>query len=223
MKYQELKFYLSSYKIGNQVERLKMLVPEENKKIAYISNALDFSTDLERRKRTEQSDIDDLTNLGLKVEHLDLRNYFGQSNKLKMKISEFGAFWVSGGSVFVLRQEMNLSGFDDVICGLSNSATEILYGGYSAGICVLSPTLRGMELYELESTILSKHSSFNRQYGVDTIWEGLGLISYCIVPHYKSDHPESKDADRVVQYLTEQKIPHKTLIDGEVIIESSIT
>jgi dipeptidase E len=50
------------------------------------------------------------------------------------------------------------------------------------------------------------------------IWEGLGIIDYVIVPHYKSDHPESEIMEEVVEYLIENKIPYKTLRDGEVII-----
>jgi dipeptidase E len=34
-----------------------------NKKVAYISNTLDFSTDLQRRMKSEQADIDELVNL----------------------------------------------------------------------------------------------------------------------------------------------------------------
>jgi dipeptidase E len=52
----------------------------------------------------------------------------------------------------------------------------------------------------------------------DVIWEGLGIIDYVIVPHYKSDHPESEIMEEVVEYLIENKIPYKTLRDGEVII-----
>ena len=51
-----MEFYLSSYKIGGEkeVQQLKDLIPP-NKKTAYISNALDFSDDAERRKQSEQS------------------------------------------------------------------------------------------------------------------------------------------------------------------------
>ena len=50
------------------------------------------------------------------------------------------------------------------------------------------------------------------------IWEGLGIIDYVIVPHYKSVHLESEIMEEVVEYLIENKIPYKTLRDGEVII-----
>jgi len=71
-----MKFYLSSYKIGNEGKKLQEMTKDGNKKVAYISNALDFSTDLERRSKTEQGDRNDLENLGFAVEKLDLCNYF---------------------------------------------------------------------------------------------------------------------------------------------------
>ena len=37
-----MKFYLSSYKIGNDIEKLNKVLPI-NKKTAYISNAIDFA------------------------------------------------------------------------------------------------------------------------------------------------------------------------------------
>jgi dipeptidase E len=55
-------------------------------------------------------------------------------------------------------------------------------------------------------------------YNPDIIWEGLGLISYAIAPHYKSDHPESAATDNLVQYYIEHHMLFKTLHDGEVIV-----
>jgi dipeptidase E len=71
-----MKFYLSSYKIGDQPEKLMALF-SNNKKIGYIPNALDFTkADPERRKRHIESDIQGLIDLGFQVELLDLKNYF---------------------------------------------------------------------------------------------------------------------------------------------------
>ncbi|MFW6272240.1 MAG: Type 1 glutamine amidotransferase-like domain-containing protein, partial [bacterium] len=141
-----MKLYLSSYKLGNELNELKKLVPR-NKKTAYISNALDFSNDLDRRKTGEQKEINELISLDLDVELLDLREYFGKKEHLKQKIDEFGVVWVRGGNVFLLRQAMKLSGFDEILIDL-NKNPDILYGGYSAGIIVLSPTLDGMDIVD---------------------------------------------------------------------------
>lgn len=203
-----MKFYLSSYKIGNNVDKLKNLIPE-NKKTAYISNALDFSNDIERRKQSETTDTDQLKSLGLDVEVLDLRKYFDKQIELEKKILEFGVIWVRGGNLFVLRQAMKISGFDNVLKNILKN--NILYGGFSAGICVLAPTLRGMDLMD-DLTV--------RPYGdqQEVIWNGLNILDYSIVPHYHSDHPESESANKAVEYLIENKLLFKALRDGEVII-----
>ena len=206
-----MKFYLSSYKFGNEIEELKKLIPK-NKKTAYISNALDFSDDLERRRKGEESAIEQFKNLNLDVEIIDLREYFNQKDKLEKKLNAFGIIWVRGGNCFVLRQAMKLSGFDNILKNLVEKNVDILYGGDSAGICVLAPTLKGINLID---------DLDQRPYGkqIGTIWEGLGILNYSIIPHYNSDHPESKDTDKTVRYMIKNKILFKVLEDGEVIIK----
>ena len=203
-----MKFYLSSYKIGNDVDKLKNLIPK-NKKTAYIPNALDFSGDMERRKQSEAIDVDQLKSVGLDVEVLDLREYFDKQKELEKKILEFGVIWVRGGNLFVLRQAMKISGFDNVLKNILKD--DILYGGFSAGICVLAPTLRGMDLMDDSTAKPYK----NQQ---EIIWDGLNIIDYSIIPHYHSDHPESESANKAVEYLIENKLLFKALRDGEVII-----
>jgi len=206
-----MKFYLSSYKLGNEITKLKELIPADNKKTAYISNALDFSDDLERRKQSEQADIEQLNEVGLNdVEKIDLRDYFGKKAKLEKKLSEFGIIWVRGGNCFVLRQAMKLSGLDEILKDLLKKEN-ILYGGYSAGVCVLAPTLKGMELVDDPNV-----KPYDNQK--ETIWDGVGILDYTIVPHYKSDHPESAKVDETVEYMEKNNIPYKPLRDGEVII-----
>lgn len=204
-----MKFYLSSYKLGNEVDTLKALIPT-NKKTAFISNALDFSSDLERRKKSEQSDVDDLTGVGLDVELVDLRDYFDRKDELEKKLNEFGVIWVRGGNVFVLREAMKRSGFDVILKQLTQKEG-ILYGGYSAGVCVLAPTLKGIDLVDDSSV---------RPYGddIETIFEGLNIIDYSVVPHYQSNHPESEKMETVVEYMKRNEIPFKTLKDGEVVV-----
>ena len=52
----------------------------------------------------------------------------------------------------------------------------------------------------------------------EPIWEGLGLINYAFLPHYDSNHPESEDIAKEVIYCKENKIPFKTVRDGEVVL-----
>jgi|SRR5580658_6763983 dipeptidase E len=207
-----MRFYLSSYKLGNAVEKLKTLLPAANKRVAFISNALDWSTDLARRERGERLDLAQLQALDpdLEIEKLDLREYFGERERLKQKVLEFGTIWVCGGNAFVLRQAMKLSGFDELLWNFSAANADMLYGGYSAGICILGPTLEGVDIVDPPS---------ERPYGdLEPVWDGLGILKFVIVPHFESNHPESEGAGKVAAYLKEHEVPFMTLRDGEVII-----
>jgi dipeptidase E len=206
-----MKFYLSSHKIGNEELRLKEMMKNGNKKVAYIHNALDFTTDLERRKNSDAADISDLERLGFIVDILDLKQYFNNSEELEEKLKHYDVLWVRGGNTFVLAQAMRLSGFDEIVKKYNRNNKDIVYGGYSAGICILGPTLRGIHLVD---------DPFQKPYGeeFETIWDGLSILNYTLAPHYKSDHKESEDIDKTIEYMIENKILFKALRDGEVII-----
>ena len=202
-------YYLSSYKLGNARKVLKRLCPYG--KIAYIPNALDFTgADPDRRKSHIQEDIKDLTRLDLVTEVLDLRQYFDKPRKeLQEKILDVGAIFISGGNVFVLRQAMYLSKLDQLLQNLKHP--EFLYAGYSAGACVLSPTLRSYSIVD---------DSNDRPYDsiATTIWTGLDLIPYQFLPHYDSDHPESADMDLEIAYCKNNRLIYRAVRDGEVLV-----
>ncbi|MFD2613168.1 Type 1 glutamine amidotransferase-like domain-containing protein [Paenibacillus gansuensis] len=206
-----MKYYLSSFKIGNEEVALKRLTENGNKKVAFINNALDFATDLERRKQSDAIDVSDLERLGFHIEILDLREYFYKSIELEKKLEGYDVIWTRGGNTFVLAQAMKLSGFDEIIKQYHRIGKQIVYGGYSAGICILGPTLKGLQLVDDP-----KQKPYGEQHS--TIWDGLNILDYSIAPHYRSDHPESEDIEKVVDYLIENKILFKTLKDGEVIV-----
>ena len=73
-----MKYYLSSYKLGNETEKLKEMLRETSGKFVYCPNALDFtSADPERRQSHIEKDMDDLRALGVDIEavsytHLDV-------------------------------------------------------------------------------------------------------------------------------------------------------
>lgn len=205
-----MKFYLSSYKLGDKKAELKDMIAGLNKKTAYISNALDFSSDLERREKSEAADIADLESVGMEIEKVDLRNYFGKQAELEEKLNEYNIIWVRGGNVFVLRQAMMLSGFDEIMKKLLKK-DDIVYGGYSAGVCVLTPTLKGIDLVDDPSV-----HPYPEQ--TETIWEGLSILDYAVVPHYASDHTESDAVNNIIKYMVDNKILFKAIRDGEVII-----
>ncbi len=181
-----------------------------NKRVALIGNAMDFVTK-EDRSVSIQKDFIALEGIGIKAEEVDLRKYFDKPDELNKKINKFDAVWVRGGNTFVLRQAMRKSGFDEIIKEKVND-TEFLYGGYSAGVSVLSPDLHGLELCDDPNAKAEEYGEMN------TIWEGLGILDYSVAPHYKSVHPESEAVDQIVKYFVENGIKYKAISDGDVII-----
>ena len=52
----------------------------------------------------------------------------------------------------------------------------------------------------------------------EPLYEGLGLVPYEIVPHYRSDHAETAMAEDCVAMAEREGLPYRTLRDGEVIV-----
>jgi dipeptidase E len=206
-----MKFYLSSYKLGNETAKLKDLVPANNRKIGYIANALDFSgANPEKRKLHIEKDMKSLQDLQFEVELLDLKDYFGRKDDLRKKIDSLGGVFISGGNAFVLRQAMKISGFDEILKEIS-ARDDFVYAGYSAAGCVLSPDLKAYQIVDDATDTPYKEQK-------EVIWEGLGFIDYAFLPHWDSDHPESADIDKEIAFCEKNKIKHRKIRDGEVII-----
>lgn len=204
-----MKLYLSSYRFGDEPQKLADLV-RDNKKIAIIPNALDVYTDLARREAGLQREKEGLAQIGLQPEVLDLRSYFNKPEQLKEKINEFGGVWVLGGNTFVLRRAYKESGMDTWLRE-HRGDKDFVYAGYSAGVCVLSPELKGLEIVDQPNAIPDG-------YKEEVIWQGVGLISFAFAPHYKSNHPESEMVNHEVEYMIKNGIEYRALHDGEVII-----
>lgn len=207
-----MKLYLSSYKFGDNPKKLADLVGE-NKKIAIIPNALDVYTDAERRAQSLQHEKEGLTQIGLQPEELDLRKFFAKPDELKKVLGGYGAVWVLGGNTFTLRRAYRASGMDTWLQE-NRGDKEFVYAGYSAGVCVLSPSLKGLETVDFPNLVPDG-------YDPKVIWEGIGLIDFAFAPHYKSNHPESEMVNDEVEYYTKKGIVFRTLHDGEVIIMNS--
>ncbi len=202
-----MRYYLSSYELGKETEKLKSLVP--NNKIGYIPNARDFTGhDLEKREIRTTNDMNSLRELGIEAEEIDLRNYFGKTEELKNKITDLGAIFISGGNVFVLRQAMKLSGLDNILLNMKDDPT-FLYAGYSAAGCVLYKDLHAYPIVDKPDT------PYENQ---EMIWEGLDLVDFAFMPHWDSDHPESLEVGMEIEHCKQNSIPYKAIRDGEVII-----
>lgn len=203
-----MRLYLSSFRLGNKPETFASMISGK-KRAALILNARDYFSEEDREAgRIEQTA--ELKTIGITTCEIDLRKYFGKQSELQKELEQFDAVWIPGGNSFLLRQAIHESGFDEIVKILLQE-DKIVYGGYSAGIVVLCQTLCGIE-------IVDDIKYVKEIYGEEPIWEGIGILPYSIAPHYKSNHPESELIDKVIEYFIQEKIPYKTLKDGDTII-----
>ena len=87
-----MKLYLSSYKLGNEIEVLKEWIKENENKIVIIANSRDFSPDTEEKEESIKRNIADLQEIGFAVKRIDLRNYFDNKSRLKADLKGYRAF-----------------------------------------------------------------------------------------------------------------------------------
>lgn len=205
-----MKLYLSSFEFGDEIKKLGEMLPLGGR-IGHINNARDWvGADLQIKARHQQSEINQLSKLGFIVEIIDLQNYFGKESELRQTLKKLDGIWVSGGNTFVLRQAMKLSGFDTIFKELQQRDS-FLYGGYSAGVCVLCDSLKYIQNVD-------DPNNFPYKENTKTIWEGLNYFNYGIIPHYRSNHAESEMVEQEVENCIHNKWLFKTLKDGEVMI-----
>lgn len=205
-----MRLYLSSFRLGHSTDQLLRLM-NGRRRTCVISNALDLFSKEERARSTAAFDqLRAFADLGLEASELDLREFFKNPEGLLARLAGFDLVWLRGGNAFVLRRAMVLSGFDHAV-RLLLSQDAIVYGGFSAGAVVATPTLRGIELIDPPNNVPVG-------YEHETIWEGLGLVGFSIVPHFRSSHPEAPLAERAVRFFQTHGMPFHAMIDGEVLV-----
>jgi dipeptidase E len=203
-----VRLYLSSFRMGDCPERLVELA-RGGRRAAVIANATDVYPAPDRAAGV-QRELGALGALGFDAEEFDLRRHFEDSD-VHAQLSEYDVVWVRGGDTFTLRYTMDRSGADEAIVSLLRDDA-IVYGGYSAGPCVLAPTLSGLEDVDNPEYV-------KLLYGVQAPMTGLGVLDYCIVPHVSSPgHPGSALCDRLAVRYREEATPHRALRDGQVLI-----
>lgn len=208
-----MRLYLSSFRVGYNSESLLSLLGK-GRKTAVIMNAVDFEPEPIRIQKTKE-EYYRLQSIELVPEEVDLRTYFNNQEGLRDRLSEYDLIWVRGGNSFLLRRALKQSGADNVIKDLLFK-DEVVYGGYSAGAVIMTPDLHGIDLVDNPQDLADG-------YNPEIIWEGLGLIQYAIVPHFRSNHHESSLVEQVVDYYITEHIPFIALHDGEAIVVNGTT
>ncbi|MEU4476058.1 Type 1 glutamine amidotransferase-like domain-containing protein [Micromonospora sp. NPDC023888] len=194
-----MRLYLSSFRTGAHPDQLVALAGN-GRRTALIPHALD-GLPTEMRETGLRRDLDDLKAVGLDVTLIDLRE-----PAMVSSLATYDIVWVRGGNVFVLRRVLADTGADIVLLDLLRRDA-VVYGGYSAGACVLAPDLNGLELVDNPAAV------------AEPIMTGLNLLDRPFVPHVRSPgHPETAACDAVSAAYTSARRPHWALRDGEVLL-----
>lgn len=202
-----MRLFLSSYRAGQYPDKLVDLFGK-GCKIAVITNAKDYKSISERDVKIKEV-IKFLADIGLNPEELDLRKYFDNPRSLVETIKKYQGIWLAGGNTFILRRALRYSQLDNLLKKMVRN-NEIILGGESAGACIASPTLRGLEFGDGPKVLPESYRSH-------VIWSGLGLVKYSIVPHYDSEEFGPKTR-AMARYFSENGIDYKTLSDSQAII-----
>ncbi|MFD1722941.1 Type 1 glutamine amidotransferase-like domain-containing protein [Amnibacterium endophyticum] len=206
-----MRLYLSSYKLGDHPEALSGMVRGERHGLV-IANALDGLDEARRHGDTER-EIEELAQLGLVAHDFDLREHDPASI-----VHDFGEpdfLWVRGGNVFTLRAAMAKSGIDSVIVdGLRRDA--FVYSGYSAGGCVLAPSLAGLELVDSVEEAAATYPEIT--------FDGLNILDRPVLPHLSSpDHPETAAVTEEAAHYDRLNQPYWALSDGQALVVDGST
>jgi dipeptidase E len=200
-----MRLYLSSMVFGAHPERLVALAGR-GARVALVMNALDNFPDERAHFLTTSQRA--LEQLGFIADDLDLRHYPDAPGRLAQALESTGLIWVNGGNTFLLRRAMSRSGFDSVVRALLD-IDQLAYGGFSAGVCAITPSLRGIEF-------LDDPHALADGYRLEPIWEGLALIDYHVAVHYRTG--ENEPIQQTVRYYREHDMPYVALRDGEVLV-----
>ncbi len=194
-----MRLYLSSFRLGQHHQRLLGLAGD-GRRTALVPNAVD-NIPGPGRSEALRRDITELEAAGLTVAVLDLR----QAGAVD-RLAAFDVVWVRGGNIFVLRRALADTGADTVLVDLLQRDA-IVYGGYSAGSCVLGPDLTALAQVDDITAVDAPVTS------------GLGLLDRPFVPHVQSpQHPESAACDAVAAGYQARGQPHWALSDGQVLL-----
>lgn len=201
-----MRLYLSSFRLGNRRDLFSGLVRGERRGWV-VMNALD-GLDNDRRRADTSRQIEDLESIGLAAEDFDLREF--SPDDIKVAFAQPDFVWVRGGNVFTLRMALARSGVDHVIVdGLE--ADRFVYAGFSAGPCVLAPSLAGLELCDSVEDCRAAYGGVR--------FDGLAVLDRPIVPHLDSPgHPETDVlAEVAIRYATEGQV-YWPLRDGQALV-----
>jgi dipeptidase E len=201
-----VKLYLSSYRLGDDPAALRRLVGAGSR-AGVVMNACDGFDEPRMVWPRERADLEAL---GFDVVEIDLRDHVGDEAGLRDRLADLDLLWVTGGNTFVLTRAMDASSFAAAARPLVDDGS-LVYAGYSAGVCAITPDLVGIHLMDEPDVVPDGYPETAEPLA-------LGWVPWRIVPHWRSEHDESPAADLAVEHLLELGLPFRTLRDGRVIV-----
>ena len=201
-----MRLFLSSYRFGAHEAKFLALTGPPGR-IAVIANAAD-SWPASARASAVTSEFTLLRSAGFLPNEVDLREL--EPSTAAEVLGGFPAVWVRGGNTFVLRRRMASSGVDRALLSMLER-DDIVYGGYSAGACVMGPTLRGVEYADPPGEVFDTT-------GEDVLWDGLGVIDDVLVPHWNSELDSNGAAAAMAAACRDAGQPYRTLTDEQVFV-----
>lgn len=172
-----------------------------------IMNAFDGVDPQLRRVDTHQQ-LSALAGIGLTTHEFDLRSHNAESLAAEFGDPDF--VWVRGGNVFTLRGALARSGADALIVDRLRTDS-LVYAGFSAGGCVLAPSLQGLEKCDPTGDALELHGA--------ATFDGLNILDRPFVPHLgTSNHPEREILTQVAATYTQNDKQYWALQDGQALV-----
>ncbi|ALE91977.1 hypothetical protein AOC05_05925 [Arthrobacter alpinus] len=201
-----MRLYLSSYQLGAHPEAFTGLV-RGRKRGWLIMNAFD-GVDPEIRRIETKRQLVNLAGIGLTAQELDLRAH--DADSLSVEFGQPDFIWVRGGNVFTLRAALARSGANALIVDRLR-ADALVYAGFSAGGCVLAPSLSGLEECDPTGDALSLYGAVE--------FDGLNILDRPFVPHLgSSDHPELEILTQVAATCAQDGKQYWALRDGQALV-----
>jgi dipeptidase E len=204
-----MRLFLCSYRAGSHTKALVDFFGA-GARVGLISNALDYKTKQDRAAKLAEI-YEFYEALGLKFEEIDLRKYFTSQVNADV-LRGYKNIWIAGGNVFLLRRALKYTGLDKILATAVKSG-EIAAGGESAGAMIWGPTLKYSEMNGDEDSA----SFITEGYRPEIIWDGLGLINYVPVPHYRSFGYEP-EINKYIERLNSAGTKHKEMTDEQAIV-----
>lgn len=154
--------------------------------VALIPTAADPEVD----KWFVDKDKQTLTNLGLQIKEIDLKNQTLAT--LSPQFQNTDVIWVEGGNTFYLLYWIRKSQFDQLLPQLLSQ--DQVYVGVGAGSIIVSPSIESAGWKGGDDPTLVK---------LDNL-DGLKLIDFTIFPHYEDHYSQLLEEES-------QKLPYEVL------------